>query len=118
MANSRPTINGVRVGAVQVSFSFVDVGPHALRLVGELDIAAVPTLRDRLADAVGDIELDCGGLTFVDAAGLRLLVALHQACECRGSKLAIVNPSRCVVRLLALTGADALLDAQPGSRHP
>ena len=40
-------------------------------------MAAVPGLRDRLAGAVGDVELDCGGLTFIDAAGLRLLVALH-----------------------------------------
>ena len=98
-------------------FTFVEVGPHALLLVGEFDMAAVPRLKERLAGAVGDVQLDCEALTFIDAAGLRFLVALHQACESRGTQLAIVNPSRCVARLLALTGTDELLDTRPTSRY-
>jgi anti-anti-sigma factor len=89
--------------------------PNGVRLVGELDVASVDLVWARLSAWHGDLELDCAGLTFVDAAGLRLFVALRSECQARGSKLSIVRPSRCVVRLLALTGLDAVLDVQPES---
>ena len=66
----------------------------------------------------GDVEVDCAGLTFIDASGLRLFVALHNACQARGAKLSIVSPSRCVVRLLELTGLDAVLDVRAESSAP
>jgi len=78
-------------------------------LSGELDLAAFRAIRRRLTALDGDVELDCSGLTFIDASGLRLFVAVHQACVGRGAKLAIVNPAQCVTRLLALTGLDAML---------
>ena len=55
-----------------------------------------------------------GAITRIDVF-LRLFVALRSECQARGSKLSIVRPSRCVVRLLALTGLDAVLDVQPES---
>jgi anti-sigma B factor antagonist len=82
-------------------------GPGAWWLLGELDVAGVPEVQARLVGVDGDVDLDCSGLTFIDASGLRLFVAVDNACQDRGAKLAIVNPSRCVIRLLVLTGLDA-----------
>ncbi len=89
--------------------------PNGVRLLGELDLASLPEVWARLDGTDGDVELDCAGLTFIDATGLRLFVAVEAACQARGAKLSIVSPSRCVVRLLELTGFDAVLDVRAES---
>ena len=91
-------------------------GVGRLRLFGELDVSEVPTVRACLDGADGDVELDCSGLRFIDAAGMGLFVQLDAECQARGATLLIVNPSRCVTRLLELTGLDSLLTAVPGNR--
>ena len=80
-----------------------------LQLSGELDVAVVPQVRAQLVDANGDIELDCGGLTFIDASGLNLFVELDHACQSRGARLTLVDPTPCVTRLLDLSGLAAIL---------
>ena len=80
-----------------------------LRLSGELDVAVVPEVRAQLVDAAGDIELDCGGLTFIDASGVNLFVELDLACQSRGATLTLLDPPTCVTRLLDLSGLAAIL---------
>ena len=89
--------------------------PGSLRLLGELDAAGVPAVSARLVGVDGDVELDCAGLTFIDASGVRLFVAVQAACQARGAKLSIVNPSRCLIRLVELTGLEAMLDVRAES---
>jgi anti-anti-sigma factor len=86
-----------------------------LRFFGELDASEVPRVRACLVGVDGDVELDCSGLSFVDAAGLGLFVELDAECRARNAKLSIIDPSRCVVRLLELTGLDSVLTATPGN---
>ena len=88
----------------------VDGEPGLLKLMGELDLATAPVLEASLGDVDGAIELECSELTFVDSAGLRLLLAIHATCRGRGAKLTIVNPSRQVTQLLELTRLDGELD--------
>jgi anti-sigma B factor antagonist len=116
MSNSRATSVGVP-GSI-ASLEVVQAGPRRLCLAGELDMAGVPDVRARLVGMAGDVELDCSGLTFIDASGLSVLVAAHRCCEARGAKLTIVDPSRCVVRLLALTGLDSVLGGRAESSAP
>jgi anti-anti-sigma factor len=99
-----------------VGFLVACDGVGRLRLFGELDVSEVPRLRACLDGAAGDVELDCSGLRFIDAAGLGLFVQLDNECRARGGTLLIVNPSRCVIRLMELTGLDSLLTAMPGNR--
>ena len=102
--------DGLAVGPQAVATRLVSCRPSAtLALAGELDLAAVPAVRDRLCGLGGDVDLDCSGLTFIDASGLRLFVAVHHGCERRGAKMVIVNPAQCVLRLLAVTGLDSVL---------
>src|SRR5579862_7268552 len=86
--------------------------PDRVRLVGELDLMGAPKLRACLARLACDIEVDCSGLTFIDAAGLGAFVEAHHACDARGVKLLLVDPPACMKRLLFLTELDALFHLQ------
>jgi anti-anti-sigma factor len=98
-----------------VGFLVARDGVGRLRLFGELDAAVVPQVRACLVGVDGDIEIDCSGLSFMDAAGLGLFVELHAECRARSAQLAITNPSRCVVRLLELGGLDSVLTGTPAT---
>jgi len=93
-------------------------GVAALRLCGEFDLAMVPSVRSRLAGIRGGVALDCAAVTFMDSAGISLLIELHHACITRGAKLTVVNPPRCVTRLLALTGVDQLVEVRSEAAAP
>jgi anti-sigma B factor antagonist len=84
-----------------------------LQLSGELDKGMAETVRAELTGVQGDVELDCGRLTFMDSAGISLLVEIYHACVERGARLTVVNAPRCVTRLSALTGVDRLFDVRP-----
>lgn len=53
-----------------------------IELEGELDVASAPTLRDLLRVvaplSVGRLEIDISGLTFIDAAGARVLIEARE----------------------------------------
>lgn len=83
--------------------------PAVVRATGELDLAAVPRLLSTLERLHGDVDVDCSGLEFIDAAGLGALVRAHRACAARGARLAVVDPSPAVVRLLRLVRLDTVL---------
>lgn len=88
----------------------IEVAPCRVAVIGELDLAGVPELEARLAACDGgDVALDCSGLTFVDAAGLGVLVRTQRACEDRGAKFVLLEPPRCLTRLLCITGLDEVL---------
>ena len=76
-------------------------------MLGELDIAGIATVEAALAGFAGDIYLDCSGLTFIDTAGLGTLIDVHRRCETKGTRSVLVNPSRCLARLIALTKLEA-----------
>lgn len=76
-------------------------------VAGELDLiarAALPQLCDeveRLA-RVDDFAFDLGGITFIDVAGLEVVVALHERVRPRGSPIRLSAASTCVRRLIDL----------------
>jgi anti-anti-sigma factor len=85
--------------------------PAVLALDGELDIATAPAVRHRFQRLSGDVVVDCSGLTFIDVAGVKLLLEMSHTCARRGGKLTIVNRPPCAARLMTLVDFDALLDA-------
>ena len=90
-------------------FTVVEPRAGRFRLVGELDAVAVGAVQERLSRLGGDVEFECSEVTFIDSCGLHLLIAVRDACEAGGGSLVVVNPSRCLVRLLALSGLSAML---------
>ena len=82
--------------------------PTVVRLMGELDLAGVPRLELVLAGLDGDVELDCSGLDFIDAAGLRAFQKAHAGCAARGCTLVLVDPSPALDRVSRLLELDTL----------
>jgi anti-anti-sigma factor len=82
------------------------------RLVGEVDHASVPELVRRLAEAVeaGDeLTLDLTEVTFIDSAGVRMLVDLAGRLAPPAGRLRlIVHPASAPRRALGLSGVDGI----------
>lgn len=92
-------------------------GPELLMTVsGELDIAGAPVVATLYAEpttaACRCVVVDVSGLTFIDGAGLRALLAGPEA---RGEdfEISLRSPSRPVMRLLELSGHAGLVETAP-----
>ncbi|MCE5255034.1 MAG: STAS domain-containing protein [Actinomycetia bacterium] len=95
---------------VQVSYRF---GAPLIYVEGELDHESAGRLRasidEELADRPKALLLDFSRLAYMDSGGLSLLFETARRFE-DGGRLAIVNPSANVRRLIELTG----LSERPG----
>src|SRR5262249_5330324 len=83
-----------------------------IRLTGELQTATVSTARRSIwpsVEASVPLIVDLGGVSFLDSAGLALLLTMHREVTRRGGRWALVGASDPVARLLAVTRADRLL---------
>jgi anti-sigma B factor antagonist len=68
-------------------------GHTLVTVAGETDIAAVPGLHERLAPLAGNrrsLIVDLHGVTFMDAAGLRVLASAASRAAQRGAAVASV----------------------------
>ena len=101
----------------------VDVGARGSAVVvsvsGELDLATVPVLRERLdgvpevSSAPSPLVVDLSGLTFIGSAGLALLVDLNNQCVERGVLLALVANGTVVPRAIQVTALDQVFSVHP-----
>ena len=86
-----------------------------IALVGELDIATGPQLRQAVADALGrgrrHVAIDAGRVSFIDSGGLvALLTARNEVTAAEGT-LRLTDTSAQVARVLEMAGlADELCD--------
>jgi anti-anti-sigma factor len=97
-----------------LTVTVLDGDPTVVTLAGELDLASLPRLSAALAPCSRDIEVHCAGLTFFGVVGVHALIAAHDACAERGSKLVVVNPSRPMLRVLTLANVDTVLNIRQG----
>lgn len=83
---------------------------------GELDLATVPDLRTRLADALrrrpDRLALDLSRCTFADCTALALLLDASRAADRQGTGLVVQHPSGPVRRLLDQTGTFRALQVE------
>ena len=83
---------------------------------GELDASTASVLvavASELAGPGEHVRLSAAGLTFIDSAGLRAFLQIHDRARRSGAKVMIVDPSDATRRLLELVGlAEHLLDGQ------
>lgn len=88
---------------------------RVLAVVGELDIATAPRLRDQLQAMTGpgeDVVVDAQALTFVDVARSRALVAASAEQRRRGGALTVAGATPAVQRVLTLLGWSWLLASE------
>ena len=90
-----------------VDESYVD-GRSVVALVGELDLATAPELRERLGllfeRGENEVTLDLTHLDFVDSTGLSVFVMLFTRVQAAGGSMLIRNPSSAVMRIFEITG--------------
>jgi anti-sigma B factor antagonist len=99
-----------------ISMEPLSEGAVCVHLLGELDVAAAPTLRAQLLTAVSsgpDVVVSAAGVTFLDCACLGVLNSARLQAAERGGRLCLVGPTRPVVRLLELTGLAAHFETCP-----
>jgi anti-sigma B factor antagonist len=88
-------------------------GVSVLTVCGELDMWSGPQLDDYLIDLAalgrGRVVLDAAGLTFCDAAGIRILLRGHARARAREGWLRLAGADRRVRRVLAIVALTAVL---------
>jgi anti-sigma B factor antagonist len=84
---------------------------HLVVFFGELDLAGTPLAEGALVRAAGPtLVLDLSRLTFLDAAGLRVIVSAKERIESQGDKFSIQGASGIVRRIFDVTGLAHWLD--------
>ena len=93
-----------------------------LRLGGELDIAAVEPLTEAvdllLDEGCTLLDLDLGDVTFMDAAGLGLLVRLQGTCREHGGALRLRGLCEQPQWLLRISGMESAFDIRDPLMRP
>ncbi len=91
-------------------------GSMMVQLAGELDHDGVVVVEGAVqraaATAANTVTLDAERVTFVDSAGLRLVLQAQMTASSRGVDFVLARPSDNVVRLLELTGLDDLISTR------
>jgi anti-anti-sigma factor len=105
-----------RLAAAFVEFEIVSQrtgSSHRIAPRGELDVATSRTLDREIVRVeqsdVSRIELDLRGVTFIDSAGVHVLVGAHHRARLAGRRLQLTRGPRVVQRILALVELDELL---------
>ncbi len=96
-------------------------GPVLLRLRGELDVHAAPTLRARLLDLMPErapLIVELRGLDFMDSSGLAALLELRSRARQVGWDVSMRGARGRVRELLERTGTLTLVEATPGDTAP
>lgn len=90
----------------------------SVRPIGELDLPGSRGLRtaiDELIEAgFEDVVIDLRALTFIDCAGVRVLLTQHAAAVRDGRRLSLIHGRACIRRVFALTDT---LDMLPFARQ-
>lgn len=89
-------------------------GAITVTLSGELDHEGVLDVENDVRWAVANanvcVTVDAENVTFVDSAGLRLILQSQMMAADRHVRFILASPSESLVRLLQLTGLDDLID--------
>jgi anti-anti-sigma factor len=87
-----------------------------LTLSGELDAASADQLEKRITSVFAEphpcIVLDLRGLSFVDSAGINVLIRAKQLADDRGRRLVFRRPTAQLDRVFALVGVVDWLDVE------
>jgi anti-anti-sigma factor len=80
---------------------------------GEIDLESGPPLRDQLLRIIrrqgARLALDLSGVTFIDCAGINVLLAVRRRAQLEGGSLSVLRASPRVRRVIALTNLDRVL---------
>ena len=85
-------------------------------LEGQADVLTSGTLVEalmaHLPPGTDKLMVDVAGLAYMDSMALRALVMAARVLRNRGGTLTLLQPTRAVLRMLQLTGADTMMFVQ------
>jgi anti-anti-sigma factor len=95
-------------GSLETASRDISIRPGpVVTISGEIDIQSGPQLRDQLLRTMrrhgARLALDLTGVTFIDCAGINVLLAARRRAQLEGGWLRVIRASPCVQRVLALT---------------
>jgi anti-anti-sigma factor len=104
------------VAQLQIATSCPSPATVRVAVVGEVDLATAPAFRERLLSVLHDytpavLDVDLGGVTFLDCAGIGALVGVRNAAVQAGRRIRVTHPQPFVRRVLDVTGLLAVLTA-------
>lgn len=115
MSSCAPTV--VDDGEVDLTVRRIDVDHHhrvVVRLAGPLTLRTAGVLRDVLtrleSGGLGEVVVDLGSVTIIDAAGIGVLLASRARLRRRDGSLMVTGPSAPVRAALQITGAADLIE--------
>lgn len=86
---------------------------RVVRCVGEIDMATVPQLRDRVSrlqvDGPPHVVVDLTGVTFIDSLGLGALIGMHKRARVLQGSLVVI-PSPAASRVFAATALNRVFE--------
>ncbi len=94
-----------------------------LQVAGEIDLATAPQLRAALRSSLdgaappAEVRVDLSGTSFLDAAGLGVLVESREAARRAGVGFSVHNPTGVVRRVLDIVGLTKSLQVEAARRH-
>lgn len=80
---------------------------------GEFDLAGVATFAEAVDDLLRTrpprIEVDAGGVVYIDSSGIRALLEAQQGAAATGTVLSVTVTSEALDQILEMTGLRAML---------
>ena len=105
----------VLAGNFEVTVTVED-GRTVVHPRGALDVATSGDFRERLNELIAagatDLAVNLKAVTFVDSAGLGVLIGTLKRLQSMDGRFAIFSPSRGVRKVLDLTGLSALVEVR------
>jgi len=84
--------------------------PLVVEIRGEIDVQSAPGLRDELLRVIRrhgpQLALDLAGVTFMDCAGLNVLLATRRRAQLEEGSVRIIRASPRVLRTISLLGLE------------
>src|SRR5215472_2648541 len=86
----------------------LSIAPLVVKVSGEIDIATGPRLREELLGVMrrhgARLALDLGGVSFMDCAGINVLLAARRRARLEGGWVRVPRASQRARKVLMLTG--------------
>jgi anti-anti-sigma factor len=93
-----------------------DGNAATVRIEGEVEFATAPRLRSTLLElaqhGASPVIVDLAGVSFLDSAGISLLVQAKKRFSATGSDLVLRTPTASVFRVLEISGVTGLFQIE------
>ena len=115
MSDPSPVPPAPEPGVFRCVHGVWDAGTARIMMVGDLDLAAAAYARDtirRAQDEAGDVVCDLGYVSFLDLAGLQVLVEAAAYARQQNTRLTVANSPPLLPRILRLFRAQGLTELE------